>query len=137
MVGWGTGTGALENLPGVSNVQLGLMATADSFVTGRLYTDGPLVFTHWLSFSMTVQGSVWTPGRPGGFWNRAPVGSHPGRRWLRSPTLESGSPGSHPAREPTCCVTLSKCLYLSEPLVPYMQHGQLYLFRRFVEMIKW
>lgn len=130
---WQAGGGGLGsgNAPRGSNKQPEFTATADPRNQKGV---------HWLcqsprirspSFSATGQGSVWVPGRPRGFWDSAP--GLPSRvacgydHGFWSQTAQ----GSNPAGEPTCCVTLSKCLYLSEPRAAHTQHRQPYLFRRF------
>lgn len=82
---YGASSGELQKSPRGSDVQLGLKATAEPFITGRPHLDGSLkrwavlitTYSHAKLFqdgSRLCVGAGQTQGhKPGGFWNRAPV----------------------------------------------------------------
>lgn len=81
----GLSSGELQKSPRGSDMQLGLKATAEHFITGRQHLDGSL--KRWAILILTYShakllqdgsrlcvGAGQTQGhKPGGFWNRAPV----------------------------------------------------------------
>lgn len=106
----GASSGELQKSPRGSDVQLGLKATAEPFITGRPHLDGSLkrwavLITTYSHAKLFQDGSrLWVPGRPRGT-NQGASGI--GLQcccdgWLRSQTPEAGIPGLKSAQEPTC-----------------------------------